>query len=229
MSGPWYDPDIWLRERPEIEADTDRLYEADPYLSDHLIVPIIKKEATVMNQPILTGRSRLVFSYQQDMAATLMVTFFPGTINAHMKELQPEITQISLDNNHPFNCYGSARIEILFYERSACSRRRELVSLYGVAENSRAQLRSFTISYETQWDEDDIRHYEDHYYDSVIISGLGHLPAIRSTTLKLLLHRSQRAIGTSIATLRFGHTIDHEVMRNSSDPYPAEGAFYRAA
>ena len=182
-----------------------------------------------MNQSMLTGRSRLVFCYQQDMAATLMVTFFPGTINAHTKALHSEITQISPDNNHAFNCYGSVRIEILFYEKSACSQQREFVSLYGVAENSRAQLRSFTISYDTYWDEDDIRHHEDHYYDSIIMSGLGPLPAIRSTTLRLLLHRSQSVIGTSIATLRFGHIINHEVKRSANEPYPEEDAFYRAA
>jgi len=88
-----------------------------------------------------------------------------------------------------FNTYGSARLEVLFYEKASSEPKREQIIMYGIAENIYSQLRSFAIFCNTSWFESPGQHPEHNYFDSIILDLSATSPVINGSTLAVNLRK----------------------------------------
>jgi len=151
----------------------------------------------------LTGQTRSLPIESSDISFTMISEYLKNTINSQETDLEVELITSSKQHNAHFNFSGAVRLEILFYEKRPHEEGREHITLYGVAENTCFQLRSFTVSYRTCWLVNTITHPDDRYFDSIIIEGYTTENIFSSSYFVSIRDPAGTVIGHSAAHLRF--------------------------
>ena len=126
----------------------------------------------------------------EPVAIRIVSEYLKQAILPEDNEFEIEIYRFTADEHAPFNTFGAARLEILFYEKTTSGDGQENVVLYGIAENVCSQLKSFTLSFDTWWLDCCNRHPEDGYFDSIIVERSGFSRIIPGTSLELRLRDS---------------------------------------
>lgn len=176
----------------------------------------------MMHNFYLTGQVKTLSSHAQPIFITMVSEYLRNTIDRHVSDHEIEITNSSSHNTTHFSFSGAVRLEILFYEKRSPEEGREQITLYGVAENSRFQLRSFTLFYDTCWFQDTINHPDDRYFDSIIIEG-GPAENIPSSSLDVAIWDSAGIVaGHSAAVLKFESAVkEREAPQTEVNPFSA--------
>lgn len=140
-------------------------------------------------------------------------------VSDYLKEtILPESNTLEIDINsffeHEFNVFdtfGSVRLEILYYEKTYSVDNREQVVLYGVAENVRFEVKSYTLFYDTYWFDKQYSHQPvDLYFDSKIVGVASPSSIISGTSFELVLRDANKTIiGHCTGILFFGSELQN--------------------
>lgn len=162
----------------------------------------------------LSTQSKILSIKDKPVSLTIISRYLKDSIIPGNKNLEVEINSFSNHEYDSFNTFGAVRLEILFYEKTSSEEGREQITLYGIAENSHFQLKSFTLFCDTCWLDKSIHHPEDRYFDSIIIELSGSSPLIHGASLELILRYADGVLAAhSSSTLRF-----NSVLRKGASP-----------
>ena len=162
------------------------------------------REEYKMNTRHLREESRTLSAHADPVSIRIVSEYLKQVIVPGNDGLEMAITRFAAHEQAQFNTFGSARLEILFYEKDTSGQDREQVILYGIAENVRSQLKSFTLSFDTRWLDGCNRHPEDSYFDSIIVARSGSTRLIPGISMELNLnHANGMLAGYCAAVLRF--------------------------
>ena len=150
--------------------------------------------------------------YLSTQSKTLSITYKPVSLNIISRYLKDSILpgmnnheiEINRFSNHQydsFNTFGAARLEILLYEKRSLETGRELITLYGIAENIHFQVQSFTLFCDTCWFDKGNHHPEDKYFDSIIIDLFDSSPVIYGSSLELGLRSADGNLAAHCSTV----------------------------
>ena len=156
----------------------------------------------------LSTQSKILSIKDKPVSLTIISRYLKDSIIPGNKNLEVEINRFSNHEYDSFNTFGAVRLEILFYEKTSSEEGREQITLYGIAENSHFQLKSFTLFCDTCWLDKSIHHPEDRYFDSIIIELSGSSPVILGASLELILRNADGVlIARSSSALRFNSAL----------------------
>ncbi len=188
------------------------------------------REEFKMNTMYLSKESKMLSGHSEPASIRIVSEYLKQLILPEDKGLEIEITRFIAHQHAQYNTFGTARLEILFYEKEAPGEDREQVILYGIAENVWSQLKSFTLSFDTRWLDNSNRYPEDRYFDSIIVDRSCATRLISSSSLELNLNHSNGVLaGYCAAALRFestrlrraahlGKTASHPAIQADSTP-----------
>lgn len=151
---------------------------------------IFSGEGFKMNGMFLSTQTKTLSAHHEPISMHIVCEYLKQSILPGDNNLGIEINRYTAQEHHPFNTFGAARLEILFYEKTASAENREYIILYGIAENTCSQLKSFTLSFDTWWLESSAHHPEDRYFDSIIVARSSFSRLIPSSSLELSLRKS---------------------------------------
>lgn len=156
----------------------------------------------------LSTQSKILSIKDKPVSLSIISRYLKDSIIPGNKNLEVEINRFSNHEYDSFNTFGAARLEILFYEKTSSEEGREQITLYGIAENSHFQLKSFTLFCDTCWLDKSIHHPEDRYFDSIIIDLSGSSPVIYGSSLELSLRNADGVLTAhSSSVLRFNSVL----------------------
>jgi hypothetical protein len=159
----------------------------------------------------LSTQSKILSIKYKPVSLSIISRYLKDSIIPDKKNLEVEINRFSNHQYESFNTFGAARLEILFYEKTSSEPGREQITLYGIAENSHFQLKSFTLFCDTCWLDKSIHHPEDRYFDSIIIDLSGSSPVIHGSSLELSLRNADGVLSAhSSSVLRFNSILQKE-------------------
>ncbi len=170
----------------------------------------------------LTKESRTLSAHSAPVSIRIVNEYLKQVIIPGNNTLELAITRFAAHEQAQFNTFGAARLEILFYEKDTSGQDREQVILYGIAENVRSQLKSFTLRFDTRWLDSCNRHPEDRYFDSILVDRPGPTPLIPGISMALSLnHANGMLAGYCTAALRF----ESARLMGGSPSLPGRAAF----
>ena len=162
------------------------------------------REKCKMKTMHLTKESRAQSAHADPVSIRIVSEYLKQVIIPGNNGLEIAITKFTAHEHAQFNTFGTARLEILFYEKDTSAQGREQVILYGIAENARSQLKSFTLNFDTRWLDSCNRHPEDSYFDSIIVARPGSTGLIPGLSMELSLKQANGMLaGYCAAALRF--------------------------
>ena len=162
------------------------------------------REDSNMNTMHLTKESRTLSPHSAPVSIRIVSEYLKQVIIPGNNTLEIAITRFTAHEQAQFNTFGAARLEILFYEKDTSGQDREQVILYGIAENVRSQLKSFTLRFDTRWLDSCNRHPEDRYFDSILVDRPGSARLIPGISITLSLNHANGIVaGYCTAALRF--------------------------
>ena len=157
-----------------------------------------------MSKMYLTGRNQCVPGCCNPASVNLISHYLVDSVCGSEVEIGVDVLSYSCFKTSISPPCGPVKMEILYYEKAVHDERRELVSLYGIEENSRFQLRQFTLCFDTTWFNRAAYHVDDCYFDSLILEPTDRVRGIRSSYLELaLLDGGNNSIGHCQASMVF--------------------------
>jgi hypothetical protein len=135
----------------------------------------------------------------------VVLEFLKKAIVSNEKDLIIEIDDLCNHGHTSFDTMGSARFEILHYNKTR-SDDKEQITFYGLAENGKFQTKPFTLIFNTVWADERFAHNDpkDQYFDSIIVNQYGPSNMLKDMTFNLTLQDSQEVlIGYCTGSLRF--------------------------
>ena len=157
-----------------------------------------------MSKIYLTGRNQCVPGCCNPISVNLISRYLVESICGSDDDLAVDVLSYSCFNTSIRPPCGPVKMEILYYEKVVRDKKQELVSLYGIEENSRFQLRQFTLCFDTTWFTRTAYHVDDCFFDSLILEPADRLLEIRSSYLELsVLGSGNNSIGHCQASMVF--------------------------
>ena len=157
-----------------------------------------------MSKMHLTGRNQCVPGCCNPVSVNLVSRYLLDSICGPQVNITLDVLRYCVFNTSIPNPFGSVKVEILYYEKVARDERREIVSLYGIEENSRFHLRQFTLCFDTTWFNRAAYHLDDCFFDSLILEPADRIVEIRSSYLEIsLLDGAKNSVGHCLASLLF--------------------------
>jgi hypothetical protein len=135
----------------------------------------------------------------------VVLEFLKKAIVSNEKDLIIEIDDLCNHGHTSFDTMGSARFEILHYNKIR-SDDKEQITFYGIAENVNFQIKPFILSCNTVWTDERFANNSPNgqYFDSIIVNQYGKSPIIEDITFNLILRDSHEVIiGHCSGSLRF--------------------------
>lgn len=180
------------------------------------------REELKMNAIYRSTESKTLSGHCEPVSVHIVSEYLKQVILPGDNSLEMEITRFTAHQHEQINTFGAARLEILFYEKTASGEDREQIILYGIAENVCSQLKSFTLSFDTCWLDSRNRHPEDRYFDSIIVDRPGFSRLIPSSSLELNLRNANGMLaGYCAVAFRFASSrLERTAHRSRAAPSP---------